>query len=427
MSDALWGVQIAALSAFALFDSGIRLFCAAPRRGHWPLMYPIAAMLFQTFLPLTQTLHVRIIANSFLLIPIFIDAALPLMRIQPAGSRFPYRFTATALIFGCVASCIRIAAVLFHLGKGLPESPYFSANPANTVFFALMMILCLSLGFGINALTHERLMVESAALFEQFVAESRERVRVEHQLAMTERLAAVGRLATGVAHFFNNELYAIQLASSLFRESLKTPGTALSPFIDEIDQAVSRTSNIVKQLRQYAQTRVLHPSRFDPWLLVEEMLPVVHTVAGERVEVNTVRLSTIPLVEIDADLLKETVLTLVQNAHEAMASGGKLSISLDEVELKPPRSEQLRVPSGEYVVLSVADTGSGMDDQTLKHVFEPFFTTKSFANAEGLGLANAYGFVRQSGGAITVHSMPKRGSTFEIYLPQVSTVRERAA
>ena len=182
ISDALWTVQIASLCAFALFDSGIRLFCGAPRRGYWPLMYTVAAMLFQTFLFLTQTLHVRIIGNSLLLIPIFIDAALPLMRDRSAGSRFPYRFTAAALIFGCVTSFIRIAAVL---SLRVEASPYFSATPTNTAFFAMLMFLTLSLGFGIIALTHGRLTAESIAHEEQLQ-------NLTERLTLATRTASIG-------------------------------------------------------------------------------------------------------------------------------------------------------------------------------------------------------------------------------------------
>jgi signal transduction histidine kinase len=100
-----------------------------------------------------------------------------------------------------------------------------------------------------------------------------------------------------------------------------------------------------------------------------------------------------------------------------MPVGGKLSISLREEELDPVRAKQLGIPPSAFVLLSVADTGSGMDAETLRHVFEPFYTTKARVNVEGLGLASAYGFIRQSGGTITVRSTPKRGSTFELYLP----------
>jgi signal transduction histidine kinase len=132
-------------------------------------------------------------------------------------------------------------------------------------------------------------------------------------------------------------------------------------------------------------------------------------------------------VALDADLLKETVLTLVQNAKEAMPAGGTLTISLHDVEIDTLRGKQLGLKQGVFVVLSAADTGAGMDDKAQRHVFEPFFTTKGMANAEGLGLASAYGFVQQSGGTITVRSAPNQGSMFELYLPTAEAIKEQIA
>jgi signal transduction histidine kinase len=123
------------------------------------------------------------------------------------------------------------------------------------------------------------------------------------------------------------------------------------------------------------------------------------------------------MVEMDVDLLKETLLVLVRNAREAMLGGGLVTISLCEKELDPSLAWQLQLSPGTFVLLTIVDTGPGMDDDTLHHVFEPFFTTKSIANAEGLGLASAFGFVRQSGGTITVRSVLAQGSAFELYLP----------
>jgi signal transduction histidine kinase len=132
-------------------------------------------------------------------------------------------------------------------------------------------------------------------------------------------------------------------------------------------------------------------------------------------------------VKLDADVLKETIFSLVRNARDAMPRGGKLTISLREEGLDPHRAYQLGLLPTTFVLLSVADTGSGMDDETQRHVFEPFFTTKRMATVEGLGLASIYGFIQQSGGTITVRSTPKQGSTFELYLPTAQTVQHQVA
>jgi signal transduction histidine kinase len=293
----------------------------------------------------------------------------------------------------------------------MKDAPYFSRSPANTVFFCVIMVLLLALGFGVIALTHERLMAELNAAHE-------ERVRVERQLARADGLVAVGKLAAGVAHFFNNQLCSIQLACALVRTSLKQ-GESVAPYLDGIDGAVSRGSNITQRVLQYAQAKALCPSQLNLLALLEDILPGLRTISGERVEVTTSISTPIPLVELDADLLKEAIFAIVQNARDVMPAGGKLAISLCTEELDPSRAQLLNLASGSFVLLSFADTGSGMDEEVIRHVFEPFFSTKGLAKAEGLGLASAFGFIRQSGGTITVSSAPQRGSIFELHLPTV--------
>jgi PAS domain S-box-containing protein len=185
VSDALWIIQIIAIFTFALIDSGIRLFCATPRRGRWPYVYVVSAMVLQSVLYLTQPLYIRIIVNSLLLIPIFVDASLPLLGTPPKGCGFGYRFTAAVFGLGVVTACVRLVA-LFHLQKH--ASPYFAAHPVNTLFFFLIMFLLLSLSFGLLTLGHERLVAELNAAHERCMAESGERARVERRLAKAERL-----------------------------------------------------------------------------------------------------------------------------------------------------------------------------------------------------------------------------------------------
>ncbi len=165
VSDALWIIQITSIFTFALIDSGIRLFCGSPRRGRWPALYVLAAMVLQTILFLTQPLYIRIFVNSLLLIPILIDASRPFLRTPPGGCRFGYRFTAAVLLLGCVASCVRMVAISY-----LHEhpSPFFSTHPSNTLFFLLIMFALTALAFGFIALTNERLVSELELTHEKF-------------------------------------------------------------------------------------------------------------------------------------------------------------------------------------------------------------------------------------------------------------------
>jgi signal transduction histidine kinase len=377
-------------------------------------------MMLQTYLFFTEPVHLRMISTSLLLIPISLDAALALLTTTPRESKFGHHFTATVFILFCVAACLRITSVVLSRGN---DSPYFARNPANTVFFSLLFFLILAWTFGLIALAQERLVAELKASHEQFVSETEERVRAEHHLAQSERLAAVGRLAGGIAHFFNNDAHVIQLSCWLLRDLLRATGSPAfkyiisSDYIARIEKASRRSSEIAGRMLQFAQTKMLQTSKFDLTPMLDQIIPELRRAAGEKIEVTTSATAKVPAVELDANILKEAMVALARNARAAMPVGGKLSISLREEELDPVRARQLGIPPSTFVLLSVADTGSGMDAETLRHVFEPFFTTKERPNVEGLGLASAYGFIRQSGGTITVRSTPKRGSTFELYLP----------
>lgn len=432
--DALWAIQVTAILSFALMDSGVQLFCAAPRRGRWPNIYVAATILFLTVLFFTRPLHQRIVFTSLLLIPIFIDTALPLLKAAPKGRWFGYRFTAMVALSGCIVAFVRILAVL---SKHPHDSPYFSESVADTAFFVLVLFFLLSMAFGFITLAHERLVADLKSLYERFIAEREERalaerkladerVHAERELARAERLASVGRLAGGVAHFFNNQMFVIQLACSLLRHSLSAPGAQTSA-IEDIEKASKRSAEITRRLQQYAQTRVLRSSQFDPRRLLDRIISDLRIVAGNKIEITTSSSAKAPIVELDEEILKETIFALVRNARDAMAGGGKLTITLREEELDSARAKQRGISPSAFVVLSIRDTGSGMDDRTLHHLFEPFFTTKNMATEEGLALASIFGFIQQSGGTIEVRSKPNQGSTFELYLPSAQAAQHRIA
>jgi signal transduction histidine kinase len=415
--DSLWTLQITVLSTFGLIDSGLRRFCGAPRRGNWPLLYVVLGLVLQTYLYFTQPLYLRIIATSLLLFPIALDVGILALKTTPEGRRFGYRVVATIAILTCVTSVVRLVAIarLSH-----ETSPYFADSFGNTLFFLLVLVLVVSMVFGISTLAHERLVADLNAQYA-------EKVRVERDLARAERMAPLGRVAAGVAHFFNNQLCTIQLACSLLQDSPNMSRTAMASLVEQIDKAGRRSVDITNRLLQYAQSKVLRTSRFDPLLLLHGILAEVRATAGDKVEVSTSSPSTIPVVELDADLLKETLLALTRNARDAMPAGGRLTISLREEVVDAPQAEQLSLSPGKFVLTSVTDTGRGMDEETQRHLFEPFYTTKGLAEAEGLGLASAYGFIRQSGGTITASSTPERGSKFDLYLPTSSGISRPVA
>jgi len=253
------------------------------------------------------------------------------------------------------------------------------------------------------------------------------------RLVKSERLTAIGTLAGGVAHFVNNEMHTVQLTCYLLRQSLSASSSSTFDVtkslgcVEELEKASRRSSEIAGRLLRFAESELLRPSRFAPQEFLRELIPHVRLVAGEKIEVVASIEPDLPNVELDANKLKEAIFVLVRNAQEAMPTGGKLRISLRKQEIDVRRARQLGLPQASFVLLSFADTGLGIDEETQIHLFEPFFTTKGRARVEGLGLASAFGFLRQSGGTITVQSKPREGSRFDLYLPTVALERSLAS
>ena len=409
--DSAWVLQLTVIATFGLINNGLRTFCELPHRGRWSLSYVPVGMALQLFLYVTQPLYLTIIATSLLIVPIALDVAVQLLRAEPPNGRwFGYRFVAAVALLTCLTAVVRLVAIALLRHEA---SPYFSASIGNTVFFILVLILVVTLSFGITTLAHERLVAELKAEHEQ-------RMRVQNQLAEAERAATVGRMVGGVAHFFNNQMAVIQLACPLLHDAVGTSDATVASLAEGIDTASKRASSITSRLQQYARSKILRSSSFDPIQLLDAIIPEVRAAAGKEVEVVTSS-SKVSAVQLDPDLLKDTMLVLTRNAKDAMPTGGTLTISVREEVVDPPQAEQLSLSPGTFVLTSVADTGHGMDNETQRHLFEPFFTTRGLGNAEGLGLASAYGFIRQSGGTIVVSSKPEQGSNFDLYLPTAST------
>ena len=269
-------------------------------------------------------------------------------------------------------------------------------------------------------LTRGNLMRLNAAVERELRAVSlrRERVRLEEQFRQAQKMEAVGRLAGGVAHDFNNLLTVITGYSDLLLakpELQETHRTAL----EEIRRSAERGGALTGQLlafsrRQPLQARSIHLNE-----LVLHIEKLLRRLIGEDIELVTIPAAGQDMVEADAGRLEQVIMNLVVNARDAMPDGGKLTIETGTVQLGANFSaKQLGVKPGAYVTISVVDTGTGMDEETKSHLFEPFFTTKSPGRGTGLGLATAYGIIRQSGGAIGIYSEPGLGTTARIYLPR---------
>ncbi len=240
------------------------------------------------------------------------------------------------------------------------------------------------------------------------------------QLQQVQKMEAIGSLAGGVAHDFNNILTAILGYTDLALATLK-PGESIRADLEAIHKAGERAASLTRQLLAFSRRQLMQPKVLNLNAIVRDMDDMLRRLVGEDIELSTELAPQLGSVKADPSQIEQVILNLVVNARDAMPRGGKLFIQTANVELSSPASTvDSEFPAGAYVRFSVCDNGSGMPKETLDHIFEPFFTTKKNGNGTGLGLATAYGIIRQSGGDISVHSEPGRGTTFEIHLPRVT-------
>jgi signal transduction histidine kinase len=245
-----------------------------------------------------------------------------------------------------------------------------------------------------------------------------EQKQLEERLRQAHKMEAVGRLAGGVAHDFNNLLTIIRGNSDLLKD--REGADALHQrCVEQIQKAAGRAVTMTRQLLAFSRMQVLQPRIIDLNGVVSDLGKMLPRLIGENIDYSFLPDPSLAPVKADPGQIEQVILNLAANARDAMPRGGKLSLrttnlSINELEAlkRPPMTR------GEYILLSVSDNGTGMDEATKGHIFEPFFTTKEVGKGTGLGLATVYGIIKQSGGFIWVESSPGQGSTFEIYLPQ---------
>jgi hypothetical protein len=246
-----------------------------------------------------------------------------------------------------------------------------------------------------------------------------ERRSLEEQVIQAQKMEAVGRLAGGVAHDFNNILTAITGYTDLLLADLPADD-ARRQDVDEIHRAAQRAAALTQQLLAFSRRQVMQPRVIELNGLVRDIEKMLRRLIGEDVALTTVLDPGAGNVRVDPNQLQQVLLNLAVNARDAMPNGGRLTIETRGVELDATYAQEHRsVTPGHYVLLAVSDTGVGMSEQTKARLFEPFFTTKELGKGTGLGLATVYGIVKQTGGHIWVYSELGHGSTFKIYLPQV--------
>jgi signal transduction histidine kinase/CheY-like chemotaxis protein len=249
------------------------------------------------------------------------------------------------------------------------------------------------------------------------------RKQLEGQLHLAQKMEAVGQLAGGVAHDFNNILTAIFGSVELLRGALAKGGNdqLVRESVEQIDRAAQRAAVLTRQLLTFSRGQVTQPQFLNLNRVLAELRKMLDRLIREDIQLELFPAADLWTIRADAGQLEQIIVNLVVNARDAMPSGGKLTIetanvALDEEYLTTHAGSRL----GAHVLLTVSDTGQGMDSQTRQRIFEPFFTTKPVGEGTGLGLATVHGIVKQSGGHVEVYSEPQHGSTFKVYLPAIT-------
>ncbi|AOS83429.1 hypothetical protein BIU88_04290 [Chlorobaculum limnaeum] len=247
--------------------------------------------------------------------------------------------------------------------------------------------------------------------------ENEEREHLQEQLQQSQKMELLGRLAGGIAHDFNNILAIILGNTELLRSNPKTNPESLEK-LAAIEHAAKRSTRIVQQLLGFARQQKMEPSALCADTEFEKLLPMLRQLLRKNIRLEQ-RLESSPAqVFIDSGQLFQIVTNLVVNARDSIADEGTITLSSRTVQLGASSTgNKSGLPTGEYVVLSIADTGTGIDTASLPHIFEPFYTTKAHGKGTGLGLATVYGIVKQNGGSIECQSEPGKGAIFDILLP----------
>jgi signal transduction histidine kinase/CheY-like chemotaxis protein len=260
---------------------------------------------------------------------------------------------------------------------------------------------------------------------ERLRSEAQERAAAEAQLRQVQKMEAVGQLTGGIAHDFNNMLAVVVGGLDLARLKLRGPRRDVEFHLDSALEGANRAAALTRRLLAFARAEPLLPEGIAPAELVGAMLDLVDRTIGERIQVHT-RFADQPWhVWADANQLENAIVNLCVNARDAMDGSGELRIGVENVTLRDGEAGQL--PEGDYVRISVSDTGAGIAPEHLEHVFEPFFTTKPVGKGTGLGLSQIFGFARQSGGDVTIESELGTGTTVSIYLPRSQQAALQAA
>jgi signal transduction histidine kinase/DNA-binding response OmpR family regulator len=267
----------------------------------------------------------------------------------------------------------------------------------------------------------------NVSLEQRVATEVAERLKAEEALRQAQKMEAIGQLTGGVAHDFNNLLTVIIGGLDTIRRARAEDTGRIQRATNMALQGAQRAANLTGRLLAFSRRQPLDPKSLDINTLVRDMTDLLHRTIGETIELEGVLAPRLWRVEIDQNQFESAILNLAVNARDAMPEGGKLTIETANTALDEAYSAtDIEVIPGQYVLIAMSDTGHGMSSQVLSRVFEPFFTTKEAGRGTGLGLSMVYGFVKQSGGHVTIYSEESHGTTVKMYFPRFTGASEEA-
>jgi signal transduction histidine kinase len=291
----------------------------------------------------------------------------------------------------------------------------------------LSFLLICVVGFLIARYTRESVATISGArdqllaANQELVEQIAQRERVESQLRQSQKMEALGQLTGGIAHDFNNMLGVIMGAHDLISRRIKKGDFGIQRFLDAAVSATEHAAILTQRLLAFARQQPLAPELLDANKMIAEMSDLLQSILGENIQIETVRAAGLWTVNADAQQLESAILNIAINARDAMPSGGKLTIETGNSYLDETYCRQNpEIDPGQFVLIAITDTGTGMQADVAARVFDPFFTTKPTGKGTGLGLSQVYGFVKQSKGHIKIYSEPNAGTTVKVYLPRIA-------
>jgi signal transduction histidine kinase len=309
---------------------------------------------------------------------------------------------------------LAIAAFLMLLPAGGAWFAWGSPSSTDLAFGVPAMLAV----FGVSLLAARHARSEARALA-HWQEETRRRAMAEEALRQAHKLEAIGRLTGGIAHDFNNHLTVISSNVELLKRRLPETAPQLDRLADCAMEGVRRAATLTQRLLAFSRQQALDPEPVDAGALIAGMVDLLRRTLGEGVSVKTALSAGLWLTRIDVNQLESALLSLAVNAQDAMPTGGTLTIKTENVVLDAAYAAMHPdAAAGEYVMIAIGDTGTGMPPDVAARAFEPFFTTKPSGQGTGLGLSMVYGFVHQSGGHVRIDTTPKYGTTIRLYLPR---------